>query len=179
MTDQLFDFARERLCLIVFSLPSLRCAPKRLPLFFIFSPFSLPSSLFLCFGRELVFGVRSLSDCSGEVVACNAHACLCAPQVQSPWYPRHIVSRETIFLRFREIRTAHRSDRWQPRKVSPPFRFPQLVSHRARKIPPTMVHIVGGFALCSVLFHVSRRLIPRLCGQFPARVRSCPTVVLR
>lgn len=65
------------------------------------------------------------------------------------------------------------------RTVSPPSRFSPLVSRGRKKIPPTMVHIVGGIALCFVLFHVSRRLIPRLRGQFPARVRSWPTVLLR
>ena len=82
------------------SFPPLRT--EKPPLFFIFSPFSHPSSPFSLLCAELPFVVRAQSNRRRGVAEHHAHACLCALQARSPIPLRRIVSRETIFLRLRE-----------------------------------------------------------------------------
>lgn len=101
--------------MVAFSLPSLRCAPKSPPLFFIFSPFSHPSPPFSLLCAELLFVVRAQSNRRRGVAEHHAHACLCALQARSPIPLRRIVSRETIFCAFARANVHCR--RWRKRRA--------------------------------------------------------------
>lgn len=118
------------------SFPPLRT--EKPPLFFIFSPFSHPSSPFSLLCAELPFVVRAQSNRRQGIAEHHAHACLCALQARSPMSLRRIVSRETIFCAFARANVHCR--RWRKRRAKVTCAL--LLSENCRDLLLFVSHII-------------------------------------